>query len=264
MGVALNLVFASLWLAVATVAVWLLAATEVGVQLGLRLHRAHDEPRIRQIGAIQGAILGLLALLLGFTFAMAAERYDTRRGLVLDEANALGTTYLRAGLLPDAQGTVVRDLLPRYLTARLEFYDAGEDEVRLAAAEQDAARLQAELWALAERAGRAAPSPIVAAFVVSLNESIDLAAARGHAARTRVPQAVWLLLLVVAAGGCFSTGYAAGASGVRAWVSSLALPLLLAVVMTLIADLDRPRGGLIRISQQPMLDLKAGWSAPGR
>ena len=258
----MNLVFASLWIAFTTVAVWLLAATELGVRLGLRLHRANDEPRIRQIGAIQGAMLGLLALLLGFTFAMSAERYDTRRGLVLDEANALGTTYLRAGLLPDAQGTQVRDLLRRYLNARLEFYDAGESEAMLAAAEQDATRLQNELFALAVRASQAAATPIVATFIISVNESIDLAAARGHAARTRVPQAVWLLLLLVAAGGCCTTGYAAGSSGVRAWVASLALPVLIAVVMTLIADLDRPRGGLIRISQQPMLDLKAGWSAP--
>ena len=97
----------------------LLATTEVGFRFGLRLHAAKDEARKEQIGGIHAAVLGMLGLLLGFTFAMALERYDKRRILVIQEANAIGTTFLRASLLPEAHQAPVEDLLRRYLDLRL-------------------------------------------------------------------------------------------------------------------------------------------------
>ena len=106
-------IFTSQWLVIAITAVLLLASAEFGYRLGLRLHRAKDEARKGQIGGIQGAILGLLALLLGFAFAMSVARYDARRGLVLQEANAIGTTYLRASFLPEAHKIGVENLLQR-------------------------------------------------------------------------------------------------------------------------------------------------------
>lgn len=234
----------------------LLIAADLGFRLGLRLHLSRDEARKGQIGGIQGAVLGLLGLLLGFTFAMAAGRYETRRDLVVQEANAIGTTYLRASLLPDSYRAPVEDGLRRYVDVRIDFYEAGEDDQRLAAAEQESAALQKEIWNTAIAAAKEAPSPLTASFITSLNETIDLDATRMNALRSHVPGAVWLLVLGVATCGCCASGYAAGSSGVRNGFSNLVMPILVAIVVALIADLDRPRGGLIGIKQQALLDLR--------
>lgn len=252
----LRSIFTSQWLVFLVVTALLLGLAEVGFRTGLRLHRASDEARKSQIGSTMGAVLGLLGLLLGFTFALAAARYEGRRELVLKEANAVGTTFLRASFLPDAHRIAVEGLLRRYTEVRMDFYAAGEDETKIAAAERAAAQLQSELWAHTVAAGREAPTPLVPTFINALNETIDLDATRMNALRNHVPGAVWLLVLAVAGCGCGLSGCAAGATGVRSTFSVAVLPLLTAVVITLIADLDRPRGGLIGISQQPLIDLQ--------
>ena len=249
-------IFRNQWLVLVIVGLLLLALAEVGFRAGLRLFVRKDEPRKGQIGGIQGAVLGLLALLLGFTFSMAVTRYEIRRDLVLREANAIGTTYLRASLLPEAQAKAIEDLLRRYIDARLSFFSAGNDSTKLAVAEDETTKLQRELWAQTVAAGKEAPTPITATFINTLNETIDLDATRLHALRSRVPGAVWLLLLIVAGAGCYASGYGAGASGERTGFSAAMLPLLIAVVITIIADFDRPNHGLINVSQQPLLDLK--------
>ena len=109
------------WIFILIVGIVLLGASELGVRTGFRLHVKHDEARKSQLGGVQGAVLGLLGLLLGFTFAMAVARYDARRGMVLKEANAIGTTWLRAGLLPGDHPKQVKELLRRYLDVRLEY-----------------------------------------------------------------------------------------------------------------------------------------------
>lgn len=252
----LSRIFTGHWLVIIVVSGLLLALGELGFRIGLRLYRAKDEARKGQIGGTQGAVLGMLGLLLGFTFAMAVGRYESRRELVLQEANSIGTTYLRASFLPDAHQAAIENLLRRYVDERLEFYHAGQDGAKIAAAERAAAQIQRELWTHTVAAGREAPTPLVPTFVNALNEMIDLDATRMAALRNHVPGAVWLLVLVVAACGCCLSGYAAGASGARSAFNDAVLPLLIAVAITLIADLDRPRGGLIGISQQPLLDLK--------
>jgi hypothetical protein len=249
-------IFSSQWAVIAIVAIVLLAAAELGFRFGVRLHRTKDQARKDQLGGIQGAMLGLLALLLGFTFAMAVNRYDSRRELVLQEANAIGTTFLRAAFLPSAHQADVEKLLRRYVDVRLDFFRAGEDKVVQVDAEQKAAQLQRELWTHAVAAGKEIPTPITATFITALNDTIDLETTRLNALRSHVPGAVWLLVLAVAICGCCASGYGTGASGVRSAFPNVVLPLLIAVVITLIADLDRPRGGLIGISQQPLLDLK--------
>ncbi len=257
-------IFTSQWLVIIIVSALLLASAEVGYRLGLRLYRRKDEARQGQVGAIQGAMLGLLGLLLGFTFAMAVGRYESRRALVLQEANSIGTTYLRASLLPATHQATVENLLRKYVEVRLAFSDAASDPARQAAAEKDAGKIQRELWARAVAAGKEAPSPLIPSFIAALNETIDLDATRLNALRTHVPGAVWLLVLAVAVSGCCASGYGAGASGSRLAFANIALPLLVAVAITLIADLDRPNGGLIVIDQRPMLDLKQSLQPDGR
>jgi hypothetical protein len=258
----LRSIFRDQWRVILIVGLLLLALAEAGFRTGMRLFVAHDERRKGQVSGIQGAVLGLLALLLGFTFSMAVTRYEHRRDLVLQEANSIGTTYLRASLLPEAHKTALAAKLRRYVDVRLAFYSAGNDHAKIAAAENEASAMQRELWAHTIAAAKEAPTPITAAFINSLNETIDLDATCLHALLSRVPSAVWLLVLVVAGAGCYASGYSAGASGARTGFSNGMLPVLIAVVITLIADFDRPRQGLIGISQQPLLDLKANLSAP--
>ena len=252
----LSQIFTSQWQVFLIVSALLLASAEVGFHFGLRLHRAKDEARRGQVGGIQAALLGLLALLLSFTFSMSEARYEMRRALVLQEANAIGTTYLRAAFLPETRETSVENLLRRYVDARLAFHAAGEDEAKISAAEQQAAGIQRELWAHATAAAKENPTPITATFVSALNETIDLDATRLNALHSRVPDAVRLLVLVVAICGCVVSGSAAGASGKRNGFTDFLLPMLIAVVITLISDIDRPSSGLIRINQQPLLNLK--------
>ena len=185
-------IFRNQWLVFTIIGLLLLALAEAGFRVGLRLFVTKDEPRKVQIGGIQGAVLGMLALLLGFTFSMALARYENRRDLVLKEANAIGTTYLRASFLPQPHAKAVEELLRRYTDARLSFDSAGRDSTKIAAAEDEAGKLQRELWVETVAAGKEAPTPITATFINALNETIDLDATRLHALRSRVPGAVWL------------------------------------------------------------------------
>ena len=118
----------------------LFVSLELGYRLGRRARAHADDTAKSQSGTIEGAIIGVLALLLAFTLSMSISRYDTRRDLVLDEANAIGTTYLRAKMLPAPFQAQVADLLRQYVANRLEFYNAGIDQVRLQAANDQAAQ----------------------------------------------------------------------------------------------------------------------------
>jgi hypothetical protein len=235
----------------------LLLAAEAGFRLGLRLFVAKDVARREQIAGIEGAVLGMLGLLLGFTFSMAASRYEARRNLVVQEANAIGTTFLRAALLAPEHRGPVEDVLRRYVDLRLGVQPSTADESTLARARQAGAELQRTLWGHAIAASREAPTPITASFLSALNQMIDLGEERVAAARNDIPWVVWLLVLGVAWIGCFTAGYAAGAHGERSWLSAVMLPLLVAIVIGLIADLASPRRGFISVSQQPLADLRA-------
>jgi hypothetical protein len=248
--------FSSQWRVIFIVAALLLLFAEWGFRLGLRLHNSSDEARKGQIGTLQGAVLGLLALLLGFTFAMAVQRYDTRRDLVVQEANSTGTTFLRAAFLPEPHHAEVENLLRKYVDVRLEFYRAGNDAAKIATAEQATARIQQQLWSHAVEAGKASPTPLTATFITSLNETIDLDANRLAAMRNHVPGSVWLLLLLVACCGCWATGYAAGSTGKRAAFSQALLPILITVVISILVDFDATRRGLIGVSQQSLVLLE--------
>src|SRR5262245_30884561 len=134
------------------VTILLLGLSEIGYQIARRSFHKGDEGRRSQVGAVQGAVLGLVGLLLGFTFAMAVERFDTRRTLVLQEANAIGTTWLRANLLSEAHAKPVRELLRTYLNVRVEAQAAGAGTPQMADALRRSAEIQHELWTHAEKA----------------------------------------------------------------------------------------------------------------
>lgn len=251
----INPIVRSDWTALLVVGAILFLATELGYRLGRRHTPERRKAHQGQSGALQGALLGLLGLLLGFTFAMAVGRYEARKQLVLDEANAIGTAWLRAAFLEDKAS--VRASLQDYIAARLAGaaveFDSPIYAEQLARSENN----QAAMWRATVGEIRVHNTPAVSLFTAALNDLIDLDSKRQAALRNHVPATVWLLLLLVAATVCGTTGYATslGDSG-RHVLSMIILPALLTVVITIIADLDNPRRGLIKVNQQSMLDLQ--------
>lgn len=240
-----------------TLLIALIVALEIGRRLGRKARAQLDDAGKSQANSLQSAIIGLLALLLAFTLSMAISRYDTRRQLVLDEANAIGTTYLRAKMLPPPYATDAANLLRQYVANRLEFFDAGIDQARLQAANDQAAHLQQQLWSIAvavsAQDNRSVPTGL---FVQTLNDTIDLQAKRLAAFNNRVPETVIWLLLGVSIAAAGIVGYNNGLGNRRHVFAALTLIVLLVVIIWVIMDLDRPRRGLILVSQQSMISLQ--------
>ncbi|MEO6745810.1 MAG: hypothetical protein ABIN08_15125 [Caldimonas sp.] len=187
------------------------------------------------------------------TFGYAAKRFDLRRQLLLDEANAIGTTYLRAGMLPERREEI-RKLLRDYVDTRLDAVKSNKIGEGIRRSEQ----LQDQLWAQAVAIGEHNPTSIVVGlFVTSLNEVIDLHAKRVTAGvRNRIPGAIWLALLAVAVLALAAVGYHAGLAGTNRSLAQVAVALTFSVVIGLIADLDRPREGTLTVSQKALVDLR--------
>jgi hypothetical protein len=175
-----------LWGLFLAIIVLVLAAIEGGYRVGSYRHRQSDHEMEAPVGAMVGATLGLLAFMLAFTFGMAASRFDTRKQLVLDEANAIGTTYLRTAMLPERRDEI-RALLRSYVDARLDVIQPG----RVAEAILQSEDIQGQMWSAATAIGQQHPdSIIVGLFVQSLNEVIDLHAKRVNIGlRNRIPGA---------------------------------------------------------------------------
>jgi hypothetical protein len=232
-------------------------STEIGFLLGRRAAPKTSDHARSQVGTIQAALLGLLALLLGFTFAMAMSRFDARKQLVLDEANAIGTTFLRAQLLPEPQRREISDLLRRYVNVRLDFYAAGTDDDKLDAASQATAKLQTQLWSIGAALGEKDPRAVTyGLFLQSLNEVIDLHNKRLTALENHVPEIILILLFFVAMVATALIGYGCGLGEVRNFFVTLVASVLIAAVIFVIIDLDRPRRGLIRVSQDRLVELR--------
>jgi hypothetical protein len=241
----------------------LLLATEIGYQIGKREEVSIDDHAKSQINAVQAAILGLLALLLGFTFSMAMSRFETRKQMVLDESNAIGTAYLRAQLLPEPTRKEVSQLLRQYIEARLDFYAADIDTRRLQAAKEQTARLQSQLWSYAAAWGKQEPRAVTAGLLLSsLNEVIDLHSKGLTALENHVPEIIMFLLYFVALVATGLIGYCCGLAGRRNFVVTLAASVLIAVVIMVIVDLDRPRRGLIRVGLVRMEELRGSLALP--
>ena len=235
-----------------------LLSSLVGIRVGRRMRDSLAESERTQLYGMQASLLGLLALLLGFSFAMAQSRFDLRKQLVIDESNAIGTARLRAGVVGDEGGRDLQRLLDEYVAARLRGYRSRDDAGLQAAIDRSLA-LQREMWARMTELARERPQSLpVSLLMQALNDVIDLQAKRVAAGRNHVPVPVLLMLLVVAAVtmGWVGAGVGVGVGQRRGTGRALILSLLIALVVGVIVDLDQPRGGgLIRISQASLAEL---------
>lgn len=245
------------WALLAALLLVLALSFEAGFRLGRRSRVGKEGAGTAQITTMQSAMLGMLALLLGFTFSMSLTRFDARKQLVRDEANAIGTTWLRTRMLPQPQRDQVADLLREYVDLRLALYEHGLDRRTFRELLGQAGRVQEQLWAHAVVLGESDPRSVQRGlFVQSLNEMIDLHESRYAAMENHVPESILLLLIIVAAFSLNLTGYNSGITGHRYLVPTAVMTFLICGTIVMVADLDNGRQGLIRVSQNSLIRLR--------
>lgn len=244
-----------LWAVFVVALASMLGAAEAGFALGrVRHHQRHHE-REPPVGGMVAAELGLLALLLAFTFGIAASRFESRRTALVEEANAIGTTYLRAGFLPPDEREQARGLLRDYVDVRLAAVEQGTLATALTRSEE----MHTALWSVATEAAARAPRSVpIGLFIESLNTVIDVHTVRVVLGlRSRIPSPIWIVLCTVASLSFAAMGYQAGLAGANRSPAVLTVALTFAAVFWLLVDLDRPTEGMLRVSQQPMAALRA-------
>jgi hypothetical protein len=230
--------------------VLLLLSANLGAFIRQKLRPLKEEER-EDFDVVQAAILTLLALLIGFAFSMAVSRYDQRKTYEEAEANAIGTEYVRADLLPVADAARVRDLLRNYLDQRVLFYTT-RDERELKRIDAATAQLQSKLWSTVQADAAASPTPVVALAVSGMNDVLNSQGYTQAAWWNRIPVAAWGLMASIAICCNLLIGYGAHRTVTFLF---LVLPLAVSISFFLIADIDSPRRGLIRVQPQDLTSL---------
>jgi len=246
------------WLIFAGTAGLVLLSIYGGIFLARFRRRHSKQDQETPVNAVVGATTALLAFLLAFTFGLAASRFDAKRVSLLDEINAIGTTFLRTGLIPEPHGAAVRALLKEYVDIRVELAQHPENAAQLI---QRSEQLQGLMWPHAETLAKAdlRNPDIVSLFVDSLNQMFDLQTRRVTVGIFyRMPLAMWIALWALTIFAMLEVGYLLGMFERANWLLVLMLSLALSTVILLIADLDRSGGGagLIKVELQPMIDLQ--------
>jgi hypothetical protein len=246
----------NLWIIWAISMTVLIAAALIGRALGRRESANHGDDRARAVGALEASALGLVTLMISFTFSAALDRYDLRKSLVLEEANAIVTASLRARTLPAPYAAEFGSLLNQYVDVRLSLRDYERDGLRSIA--EPTLALQDEIWSRVVSLSAIDPRSIPnGQFLQSVTEMLDAHEKRLTADRNHVPEMVFMLLYALAAVALALNGYKAGLNGSRGLLAPVVMTILLASVIAQVQDLDRPQRGLITVSQQPMLNIGA-------
>jgi hypothetical protein len=229
-------------------------AAWVGAQIGRRRRELNDEDERADFGVVQAATLTLLGLIIGFSFSMATGRYDLRKNYEEAEANAIGTEYVRADLLPGDEAERVRALLREYTAVRIRFYIAENlDDVSQIRSEGE--KLQGQLWTAVSATARAENTPLRAVAVMGMNDVLNSEGYTQAAWWNRIPLGAWALMFAIALFSNFMMGF-----GLKRWEPRLLviLPIVVAVSFFLIADIDSPRGGTIRVHPLNLERLEKG------
>ncbi len=236
-------------------ALWV--ANEVGFRVGRHFHTSETEIQ-RSVGnSLKASIFGLVALLLGFSFSATSNRYELRQRVVLDQANAVGTCYQRAGLLDDTSRDRIQEILRRYLQTRVDQYREGDSPSAFAKYQGLVNDTLAQLWSTIEDVNRQYPDMVRNSHIVpAANEVIDLSSTRTWANRNHLPDPVLLLLLMCVVISGVLLGHSSGQSGRRhigLWIAS---NLLFGLVLFIVLDFDRPQTGLIRVDPGPLGEVR--------
>jgi hypothetical protein len=213
-------------------------------------HRPLEKDDREDLGVVQAAAVTLLSLLIGFSFSMAISRYDQRKNFEEAEANAIGTEYVRADVLPEADAAKVRALLKSYLDQRILFYTTRDGQA-LRQVNATTAQLQTELWSSVEVPAMSKSTALMALAVSGMNDVLNSQGYTQASWWNRIPVAAWVLLEGIAVGCNLLVGY----GNHRTSTLLIVLPLAVSVSFFLIADIDSPRGGVIRVQPQNLISL---------
>jgi hypothetical protein len=230
----------------------MLLSARIGILSRKRRSKVEEEAR-HDLDMIVAAVLTLLGLIIGFSFSMATNRYDLRKSYEEAEANAIGTEFVRADLLPPTEASRTRVLLKEYLDQRILFYES-RDERQLQQINAHTGQLQSELWSTVQISAAAQPTPVTALAVAGMNDVLNSQGYTQAAWWNRIPVGTWLLMGAVAIIANFLLGYGT-LSKDEGIVRLLALPLVLCIAFFLIADIDSPRRGIIFVRPQNLLSL---------
>jgi hypothetical protein len=231
-----------------------IAVLWLAAQLGfyIRQRRPMKDELRDDFGLIEGATLTLLGLIIGFSFSMAISRYDQRKNYEEAEANAIGTEYVRADLLPANAAAAVRAQLRKYTELRVRFYRTRDHE-ELMQIDAETGKLQSEMWSEVEAPAAAQPSAVIALAVAGMNDVLNSQGYTQAAWWNRIPSSAWVLMIAIAICSNLLVGYGArSARGVMLFI----LPLVVAISFLLIADIDSPRRGFIHVVPQNLVALQ--------
>jgi MFS superfamily sulfate permease-like transporter len=244
----------STWVITLIVALLVLFVDWLGFRLARVgwLVRSNEGPSV----VVQSAAFTLVALLLGFSFSLALGRYDARRAVLVREANAINTTFLRTNLLDVGTATAIRADLRKYLDQRVDFALADADPPRRAIATEQSKRLQRAMWSLAMTSAQREPRPMTPLFVTSLNDTIGVSTEEADALEAHIPNSVIIGLVAIILIASGMMGYDFGRQGQRAVVPKALFALTLAIAIALVLDLDRPQRGAIRVNLEPLQTLQ--------
>jgi hypothetical protein len=233
---------------------------EIGRRIAVRRMKEDSGTAGEGVGAVDGAVFALLGLLIAFTFSGASSRFDTRRQLIVEETNHVGTAYLRLDLLPAELQPALRESFRRYLDARIEVYRKLPDIVAAKESLAKANELQKQIWRQAVAASRAEGAAPTASVLLlpALNAMIDITTTRTMATLMHPPVVVFAMLFGLALAASLLAGYGMTGSKVRSWLHMLGFALVVAVAVYVILDIEYPRLGLIRVDafDQALVDLR--------
>jgi hypothetical protein len=250
-----------LWVVYVVTVVLALLFAEIGFRLGLWLQRRDPEAgKMPVSGTVVGGMLGLMAFLLAFCIGIVINQHNGRKAMVVTEANAVGTAYLRAGFLDEADRDLTRDLLREYVEIRLA---AATDESLLQSTITRSEEIHNELWSIVEeRVRQGQESEVMALFIESINEVIDVHSLRLAAVDLRLPELLWLVLYAATMLSFLLVGVSNSADGKRDPLAILLFALAYVSVLMIIVDLDRAQQGILTVSQTALSDLLRQMTAP--
>ena len=251
-----------IWLVYLVTVVVVFVSAEAGFWIGLWLQRRNPESGgTPMTGAVVGGMLGLMAFLLAFCIGIVINQHNGRKAMVVTEANAVGTAYLRAGFLDEADRDRTRDLLQEYVEIRLAV--VGKESL-LEATLARSGEIHNELWAIVEEiVGQGNDSATVALFADSINEVIDVHSERLAAVELRLPELLWMVLYASSVLSFLLVGVSSSADGKRDPLAILLFALAFVAVLMIIVDLDRSQQGILTVSQSALTDLLGQMTAPG-
>ena len=243
-----------LWAVYIVTVIIVLVAAEIGFRLGMWLQRRDTSSgKVTMTGAVVGGMLGLMAFLLAFSIGIVINQHNGRKAMVVTEANAVGTAYLRAGFLSEPDRTSTRDLLREYVEVRLVIES---DPTRLDSAVRRSEEIHSQLWVIVEDSVRGGnESAIMALFVDSINEVIDVHSLRLTAGFLRLPRLLGVVLYAAIILSFLLVGVASSSDGKRDPVAILLFALAFVAVFIIVVDLDRPQEGILNVSQTALSDL---------